>query len=185
MERAERTPVTAWVGLGANLGDAADTLRRALDALAREPGVAVLCCSSFFRSAPWEAQGPDFVNAVAELGSTLNAPDLLSALQRIEAQFGRERPYRNSPRSLDLDLLLYGGAQMDSPHLTLPHPRMRERAFVLVPLAQIAPELVDAMQLQAVIDQDVSRLPAAGDWMAPSPTRRGADDGSAPSHLSG
>jgi 2-amino-4-hydroxy-6-hydroxymethyldihydropteridine diphosphokinase len=94
---------------------------------------------------------------VAALETGLTAPELLSRLQAIEAGAGRERPYRNAPRTLDLDLLLYGSACIDSPSLTVPHPRMMERAFVLVPLADVAPQLVTRAQLDAVAGQRIAR----------------------------
>jgi 2-amino-4-hydroxy-6-hydroxymethyldihydropteridine diphosphokinase len=90
--------------------------------------------------------------------TSLTAPALLRALQAIENAAGRERPYRNAPRTLDLDLLLYGVARIESPELTVPHPRMGHRAFVLVPLAEVAPALVNAQALQAVAGQGVERL---------------------------
>jgi 2-amino-4-hydroxy-6-hydroxymethyldihydropteridine diphosphokinase len=111
--------------------------------------------SSFYRSEPVDASGPDFVNAVAELRSTLEPEALLGALQSIESRFGRERPRRNAPRTLDLDLLRYGERQVRSPTLTLPHPRLQERAFVLLPLAELAPALVGAVPR----DQRVERMP--------------------------
>jgi 2-amino-4-hydroxy-6-hydroxymethyldihydropteridine diphosphokinase len=140
------------------LGDPARTLDEAMGVLDREPGLSVLRRSALYLSAPLEAQGPDFVNAVVQLSTTLCAPDLLRVLQRVEQDFGRERPYRNSPRSLDLDLLLYGDARSESESLAVPHPRMLERAFVLVPLAEIAPQRVTAAQLRAVSHQGLSRL---------------------------
>lgn len=161
MSDASRPEVTAYVALGANLGDAAQTLRDALDNLGHRPGIRLVAASSLYRTAPVDSSGPDYVNAVAEIATTLTAPALLAALQAIENATGRERPYRNAPRTLDLDLLLYGGARIDSPTLTVPHPRMGERAFVLVPLAEVAPTLVDAKALQAVAGQGVKRLAAA------------------------
>src|SRR4051812_45361194 len=128
-----REPVAAFVGLGSNLGDSALALRAAITQLEAMPGTHVVRQSRLYRSAPVEASGPDFVNAVVEIQTTLTAPDLLAHLQAIEQRAGRERPYRNAPRTLDLDLLLYGDARIDSPALTVPHPRMTERAFVLVP----------------------------------------------------
>ena len=95
---------------------------------------------------------------MAEVATTLHAPALLAALQQIELAAGRERPYRNAPRTLDLDILLYGDASIHSPHLQVPHPRMGERAFVLVPLAEIAPVRVSAAQLAAVQGQAITRL---------------------------
>ena len=154
---AERPAVIAHVALGANLGDAAVTLRDALQRLNHTPGIRLLKASGLYRTAPVDASGPDYLNAVAEVSTTLTAPALLAALQAIETAHGRERPYRNAPRTLDLDLLRYGDARIDSPRLTVPHPRMMERAFVLVPLAEIAPHLVDGARLRAVADQPVSR----------------------------
>jgi len=132
----------AYVGLGANLGDAAATLRQALRDLAVQPGVQLLRASSFYRSAPVDAGGPDFVNSVAELRVALSPQALLTALQAIEQQHGRQRPYRNAPRTLDLDLLLVGDVQLDTPDLLLPHPRLHERAFVLRPLSELSPDLL-------------------------------------------
>jgi 2-amino-4-hydroxy-6-hydroxymethyldihydropteridine diphosphokinase len=131
----------AFIGLGANLGDARATLTRALGELAAMPGVDALQASPLYRTTPVDAQGPDFVNAVARLRTTLPPLTLLAGLQAIEAAHGRERPYRNAPRTLDLDLLLYGGQSIDEPALTVPHPRMHLRAFVLAPLADLAPDL--------------------------------------------
>jgi 2-amino-4-hydroxy-6-hydroxymethyldihydropteridine diphosphokinase len=155
----ERAPVTAYVALGANLGDAEATVLQAIRALDGLEQTSLACRSSLYRSAPLDADGPDYVNAVVGLHTRLSAPDLLRALQRIEHGFGRVRAYRNSPRTLDLDLLLYGAARIVSDALTLPHPRMGQRAFVLVPLAEIAPALVPPGQLRAVSDQVLLRLP--------------------------
>lgn len=129
----------AYVGIGANLGDAAVTVRSAIERL--HP-LGLRRVSPLYRSAPIDAAGPDFVNAVAELDTGLAPLDLLQALQAIENAFGRERPYRNAPRTLDLDLLLHGGQCLDSEALTLPHPRLHQRAFVLRPLLDLAPDLV-------------------------------------------
>jgi 2-amino-4-hydroxy-6-hydroxymethyldihydropteridine diphosphokinase len=149
---------TAYVALGANLGDAPATVRQALRDLDALPQTHVLRASALYRSAPVDASGPDFINAVAELRTGLSAYELLAQLQRLEQQAGRERPWRNAPRTLDLDILLYGGLQLDDPVLTLPHPRMWERAFVLRPLADIAPALVSPQQLQRVEQQCVEPL---------------------------
>jgi 2-amino-4-hydroxy-6-hydroxymethyldihydropteridine diphosphokinase len=157
-----RAEVTAFVALGANLGDADRALRDALAALNATPGVRLVRASSLYRTAPVESSGPDYLNAVVEIGTTLTAPALLDALQAIEQAAGRERPYRNAPRTLDMDLLLFGDASLDSARLTVPHPRMAQRAFVLVPLAEIAPQRVSAAQLNAVRDQGIDRLGAAG-----------------------
>ena len=130
--------VRAYVGLGANLGDTAAALNAAVQALAALPHTQLGRVSSYYRTAPVDAHGPDYLNAVAEIDTTLLPHDLLLHLQRIEASGGRERAYRNAPRTLDLDLLLYGDARMTTPTLAVPHPRMHERAFVLVPLAEVA-----------------------------------------------
>ena len=126
---------TAYIGLGANLGDAPAALRAAIQALAALPGTQLLQCSALYRSAPVDATGPDFYNAVAALRTSLPPQELLAALQSIEAAARRERPYRNAPRTLDLDILLFDALAIDTPTLTVPHPRMHERAFVLLPLA--------------------------------------------------
>jgi 2-amino-4-hydroxy-6-hydroxymethyldihydropteridine diphosphokinase len=132
----------AYVGLGANLGaDLQGTLEAALRDLAALPGTRLVGVSSAWRSAPVDAGGPDFLNAVAALDTGLAPLELLDALQAIEATHGRERPYRHAPRTLDLDLLLHGDAVLETPRLTLPHPRLSERAFVLLPLLELAPEL--------------------------------------------
>jgi 2-amino-4-hydroxy-6-hydroxymethyldihydropteridine diphosphokinase len=153
-----RPEVTAWVALGANLGDAVRALRGALAALADAPGVRLMKASSLYRTAPIDSSGPDYINAVAEIATTLSAPDLLTALQAIELGAGRERPYRNAPRTLDLDLLLFGSASIDSGTLTVPHPRMWKRAFVLVPLHEIASGMVTVEMLQAVSEQAIQRV---------------------------
>lgn len=148
-----RPRVTAYVGLGANLGDAEAAVRAALRALSGIEHSRVSAASRLYRSAPVDAAGPDFINAVAALQTRLNAPALLAALRALEQAAGRERPYRNAPRTLDLDLLLYGEGRIDSPGLTVPHPRLAGRAFVLWPLAELAPGRVTAGMLDAVHDQ--------------------------------
>ena len=153
-----RSSVTAYVALGANLGDPAASLVRAMDAMAAIQGVTLIKRSSLYRSAPLDSSGPDYVNALVEIETLLSAPALLAALQRIEQLAGRERTSRNAPRTLDLDLLTYGAASIASMALVVPHPRMFERAFVLMPLAEIAPHLVTAAQLQAVQKQRISKL---------------------------
>jgi 2-amino-4-hydroxy-6-hydroxymethyldihydropteridine diphosphokinase len=153
-----RDPVRAYIGLGANLGDPMVALRTALEGLERLPASRLVRASGFFGSTPVDSTGPDYVNAVAEISTCLSAPDLLVALQQQELQAGRERPYRNAPRTLDLDILLYGSARIASPALTVPHPRMRERAFVLMPLAELDPERVTPAELDAVRDQGIWRL---------------------------
>lgn len=155
----QRQPVTAYVALGANLGDACATVLQAMQCLGAVCEAQRVRCSPLYRSAPVDAVGPDFINAVVALDTRLCAPELLQRLHQLEHASGRERPYRNAPRTLDLDLLLYGSARIDSPALTVPHPRMLQRAFVLRPLADLAPELVMPAQWQAVQAQTIHKLP--------------------------
>ncbi len=155
----------AHIGLGANLGEPRAALRDALAALAALPGTQLVGVSALYRSAPVDAGGPDYWNAVAQIATTLEPLALLQALQRIEDAAGRERPYRNAPRTLDLDLLLFGDCRINTPVLTVPHPRMHERAFVLLPLADVAPQRVPAGALQAVAGQRIDRAAAPG-WHA-------------------
>jgi 2-amino-4-hydroxy-6-hydroxymethyldihydropteridine diphosphokinase len=132
----------AYVGLGANLGEPAQTIRKTFDELDALPGTRVAARSPLYRSAPLgHADQRDFINAVAELRTSLAAGELLAALIEIEGRHGRERSFPNAPRTLDLDLLLYGDEALSSERLTLPHPRMHERAFVLKPLLDIAPDM--------------------------------------------
>lgn len=154
-------PVRAYVAIGANLGDARAAVSLALDELSRLPHSRLVARSSLYRSAPHEASGPDFINAVAAIDTALDPFELLGGLQRIEAAAGRLRPYRNAPRTLDLDLLLYADTVLDTATLTLPHPRMNQRAFVLLPLAEIAPGQVAAHRLAAVAMQPIERLAEA------------------------
>lgn len=133
----------AYVGLGSNLDDPAAQVAHALDALERLPGVQAVRRSRLFRTAPWgRTDQPHFVNAAAELATTLSPHALLQALQALEARFGRARREHWGPRVLDLDLLLYGDARIEDDLLQLPHPHLHERAFVLAPLADLAPGLV-------------------------------------------
>lgn len=154
----------AWIGLGANLGDARNALCTAVRSIAALPQTRVLQLSSLYRSAPVDAGGPDYFNAVAVAVTRLAALELLDALQAIELAAGRERPYRNAPRTLDLDLLRFGDLQMQSERLTLPHPRMLERAFVLQPMAELPGAGVTAAQLASVADQRIEAVAAPGDW---------------------
>jgi 2-amino-4-hydroxy-6-hydroxymethyldihydropteridine diphosphokinase len=140
------------------LGDAVTTVQQALRDVAGLPETQLFKASSLYRSAPYEAQGPDFINAVALLQTQLSPLKLLHALQALELQSGRERPYKNAPRTLDLDLIFYGDVASDAPELTLPHPRWHERAFVLHPLAEVWPERVSAAQLEAVQDQAIQLM---------------------------
>lgn len=153
-----RDTVTAYVALGANLGDAVETVERAINDIDAISGTRVSKRSSLYRTGPVDSSGPDYINAVVEVATTLTAPDLLLKLGQLEQGAGRQRSYRNAPRTLDLDLLLFGSGRIDSPRLVVPHPRMETRAFVLVPLAEIAPDLVGPQALLAVADQSCRRV---------------------------
>jgi 2-amino-4-hydroxy-6-hydroxymethyldihydropteridine diphosphokinase len=139
-------PETAWVAFGGNVGDVRTTVDRALAALDAVPGIRVLSRSGFYRTPAWGCtEQPDFINGVAALQTTLPPGELLGVLLATEQRFGRVRAEdtpRWGPRTLDLDLLACGDAVLEEPGLSLPHPRLHERAFVLVPLAEIAPDLV-------------------------------------------
>ena len=159
-------PVRAYVGLGANLGDPRRQLDAALEALDALEDTHLAARSSLYRTAPvGYADQPDFLNAVAALETALDPGRLLAALHGIEDRHRRERPFRNAPRTLDLDLLLYGERTISAPGLTVPHPRMHERAFVLRPLLEIAPDAVvpgkgPAAALRAACgDQGIAKLP--------------------------
>lgn len=132
----------AYLGLGANIGDAQQTLRDAIICLAQRAHIKVLKKSSIYQSQPIEASGPDFFNAVVCIDTTLSAQALHAICMTIETLFGRERSYRNAPRTLDIDLLLYGDCQLTTVTLQIPHPRMSQRAFVLLPLVEIAPRIM-------------------------------------------
>jgi len=164
-EATSLEPAVAYIGLGANLGDAAAALTLAVQALGSLPHTQLLRCSPVYKTAPLNtddvceaaADGHDYLNAVVALSTRLTPLALLDQLQQIEQAAGRERPYRNAPRTLDLDLLLYGDEHIDTAHLSVPHPRMAQRAFVLVPLADVAPGLVSAAQLAAVAHQAIEK----------------------------
>ena len=151
-------PVLATLGVGANLGDPHAAVRKAIEDFAQLPSTVTVAVSSLYGSAPLDADGPDYVNAVVQVRTALSPGALLAALQAIEQQAGRERPYRNAPRTLDLDILLYGEHSVDREDLQIPHPRMWQRAFVVLPLAEIAPDLVSPAQVQAVAGQGLHRL---------------------------
>lgn len=135
------TQHVCFIGLGSNLGESCEQLRRALADIGSLPGTRLLSCSSLYRSAPvGYLDQPDFVNAVAKVETTLTPQALLAALLHIEQHYGRERAFHNAPRTLDLDVLLYGDLQVHEHGLTIPHPQMHLRAFVLLPLLEIAPD---------------------------------------------
>ena len=142
LAESESTPTIAYVGIGGNLGDARATVEDALHRLAQLPHTTLSAQSPLYRTAPVDAGGDDYVNAVAQLSTSLTPHDLLQALQGIEQAHGRQRSYRNAPRTLDLDILLYGDLIIADDVLTVPHPRMTQRAFVLVPLLDIDPAIV-------------------------------------------
>ena len=127
----------AYIGLGSNLGESKNILAQALRDLSQHLSIKLIRVSSYYRSAPVDSGGPDYINAVACLETSLSALDLLHIMQAIELEHGRERPYFNAPRTLDLDLLLFEDFTSQSPELTVPHPRMHQRAFVLAPLADL------------------------------------------------
>jgi 2-amino-4-hydroxy-6-hydroxymethyldihydropteridine diphosphokinase len=162
----------AWIGIGANLGDARANVLDAIARLGRTCGVRLVRASALYRTAPIDSSGDDYVNAVAAIETELAPHALLAALHGIEQAHGRERPYRNAPRTLDLDLLMYDDLVIgDAPMLVVPHPRMHERAFVLVPLAELARDLAPALRipghgplatlLLGVAGQAIERLPPA------------------------
>jgi 2-amino-4-hydroxy-6-hydroxymethyldihydropteridine diphosphokinase len=165
---ARTAAVEAFVGLGANLENPLQQVRQAISELDAIEHTRVLVASSLYRSAPvGYADQPDFINAVAKVQTRLSPHELLDALHAIENRHGRRRSVRNAPRTLDLDLLLYGTLVVDEDGLTLPHPRMHERAFVLLPLAEIAPEALlpghaPVSQLLAQVDRSgVEKLDVA------------------------
>lgn len=142
-----------WMlGLGANLGDARGALERTLSRLRQHSDLQVIAVSSLWRSAPVGAEGPDFLNAVLAIDTALAPQAMLTLAQSLESEEGRVRPHRNAPRTLDVDLLLAGSLVLETPLLTLPHPRMHQRAFVLAPLLEIDPLV------------HIPRLGRAADW---------------------
>jgi 2-amino-4-hydroxy-6-hydroxymethyldihydropteridine diphosphokinase len=166
MNTVARAPAKhlAWIGIGANLGDARAHVDDAIARLTQLPDSTLQAVSSLYRTAPIASSGDDYLNAVARIATTLAPEALLQALQAIELAHGRERPYRNAPRTLDLDILLYDEAVIDTATLQIPHPRLAERAFVLVPLLEIDPQLSlpgigpAAALLPAVVDQAIARI---------------------------
>ncbi|WP_051532201.1 2-amino-4-hydroxy-6-hydroxymethyldihydropteridine diphosphokinase [Brackiella oedipodis] len=162
----------AYLSLGANLGAAAQTLRQAIDAIAQDPQIRIKDESSLYSSSPVDSHGPDYVNAALRIETSYRAKDLLHAMQALENAFGRVRPYKNAPRTLDIDILLFGQLQSHDPELILPHPRMHERAFVLQPLQEIEPRLVLAQgDLTSLLKQAI----AAGQTiykLSPAPKKK-------------
>jgi 2-amino-4-hydroxy-6-hydroxymethyldihydropteridine diphosphokinase len=131
----------AFIGLGGNVGDSRQILTDAVVCLAQIPAIQILARSSFFISTPVDAPGGDYINNVISISTSLEPLSLLHACQAVENHFGRERPYAKAPRTLDIDLLIYDDLSCDEPELTIPHPRISERMFVLLPLLELAPEI--------------------------------------------
>jgi 2-amino-4-hydroxy-6-hydroxymethyldihydropteridine diphosphokinase len=150
--------VQVCVAFGANLGDAQATVLQAIQDVGALATTQLKKASALYASAPYEATGPEFVNAVAIYETGLQPLELLDALQNLENIAGRERPFANAPRTLDLDIIFYGDVALNTPRLTVPHPRWQERAFVLKPLAEILPDLVKDVWLKKVSDQEIYRL---------------------------
>lgn len=162
MSSPEPPDTLAAIALGSNLGDCRATLEGALTALDATPGLRVLRCSSWYRSAPVGPPQPDYLNGCALLEVSLAPEALLDRLQAIESRFGRVRAERWGPRTLDLDLILFGEMVLDSARLQIPHPRLHERAFVLVPLAEIAPGWIEPLTGRRVADLAGDLSDAAG-----------------------
>lgn len=133
---------TAYIGLGGNLGDPFRATAQAIDVLRQSAGIFQVRPSACYRTVPVESSGPDFCNAVAEIKTDLPASQVLALLLSIEQRFGRQRSVRNAPRTLDLDLIAYGSLRCTDPNMTIPHPRAHERAFVLIPLCELNPDVL-------------------------------------------
>lgn len=160
------TQHVCFIGLGSNLGESSEQLRLALQDVERLPDTRLLASSSMYRSAPvGYLDQPDFVNAVASISTRLAPQALLSALLDIEHQHGRQRTFLNAPRTLDMDVLLYGDLQIHEHGLTIPHPHMHLRAFVLLPLLELAPDCMipgigpASHAMQACLGQELEKLP--------------------------
>lgn len=146
----------AFIGLGSNLGDEIKFLQKAVQRLISHDSITLLKTSSVYKTSPVDSEGDDYLNAVISIDTELSPNELLKLMQKIEFDLGRERPYKNAPRTIDLDLLLYEEFVLETQFLTLPHPRMAMRAFVLVPLREISPsEKINGV----AIDFYISQLP--------------------------
>ena len=146
------------VSFGANLGDAQQTVLKAIELVGQISGTHLIKASSLYETEPFEAQGPDFVNAVALFDTALQPNDFLTELQKLEDQYGRKRSFINAPRTLDLDLIFYDDLILNSDQLTLPHPRWSERAFVVIPMMDICPERVSQAHLDSIKNQFIRRI---------------------------
>ncbi|MEB3828269.1 2-amino-4-hydroxy-6-hydroxymethyldihydropteridine diphosphokinase [Phormidium sp. CCY1219] len=161
-EQSARTNSTlSGIALGSNLGDSLATLEDALNTLEALPGITLKARSRWYKTAPIGPSQPDYLNGCALLDVTLSPQELLATLLAVENQFGRVREERWGPRTLDLDVILFGDLILDSPELQIPHPRMRERAFVLVPLAEIAPDWIEPVS-QLTISELLQKVDASG-----------------------
>lgn len=158
---AKESSKQSAIALGSNLGDSLTILKDALNILAQTPGIVLVTHSSWYQTKPVGPPQPDYINGCAVLGVQLTPQELLETLLRIEAQLGRVRQERWGPRTVDLDLLLFDDLILETPTLQLPHPRMKERAFVLVPLAEIAPNWIEPVSGK-VIAQLVQRVDCSG-----------------------
>ncbi len=154
--------MNAWLGLGSNLQQPAAQLRRALNRLGETEGIEILATSSFYRTPPWgDEQQDDFINAVVQIETSLDPVPLLRVLQSIENEMGRQPSGRRwGPRLIDIDLLLYGGQQYRSAELELPHPRMHERAFVLMPLCELDARL--EIPVRGTVEKLLQQLDCSG-----------------------
>lgn len=148
--RTSRKRASSAIALGSNLGDSLTILTDALNSLAQTPDVTLTAKSSWYQTDPVGPPQPDYLNGCALLDVQMTPQELLETLLNVEAQFGRVREERNAPRTLDLDLLLFDDLILDTPNLQIPHPRMSARAFVLVPLAEIAPNWIEPLSGKAI-----------------------------------
>jgi 2-amino-4-hydroxy-6-hydroxymethyldihydropteridine diphosphokinase len=159
--KAEKKIFSTAIALGSNLGESLVTLNEALELLAQTPHITLQATSSWYQTAPIGPPQPDYINGCTILKTSLNPLNLLEILLGIEAKFGRIRKERNGPRTLDLDILLFDDLILESPKLQIPHPRMNERAFVLVPLAEIAPNWIEPLSGKAIA-QLVQKVDCSG-----------------------
>ncbi len=153
----------SYIGLGANLGATHKTLNMAINDIKNIPNTRLMASSSFYSSAPIDSHGPEYTNAVIKISTNSSAEVLLTQLQKIEDKHGRVRPYKNAPRTLDLDILLFDKEFISTDRLIIPHPRMHMRAFVLVPLFELEPDIIlpqgsKKQLLEQIKDQDIRKL---------------------------
>ena len=149
--------IPSAIALGSNLGNSQQIVLDAVEVIAHQPQIELIACSHWHKTKPVGPPQPDYINGCIIIHTSLSPEELLNTLQVIEQQFGRERKIRWGARTLDLDLILYGDLIMDTPELQIPHPRMRERGFVLIPLAEIASDWIEPVT-QLTIDQLLSSL---------------------------